>query len=200
MDEHSNTPPPPAAPLAYAPPVMMAKPKKSRWWLWLLIGGGGVVGLVILCAGGFAWFLMSGKAKIEPVVDAFQAKIDAGDFQGAYQSIGPEWKAINTEEVFTSFESAVHRQLGKLLSKSMTSINIQDTTVQGTATMAYNCSYEKGQAVVTYTLTKSTGAWLVVGHRVECPAMIQMMTCPKCGTVSENWVDFCGKCGAKLDR
>lgn len=200
MDQPSNPNPPDAVPMASLSPAMMAQPKKSRVWLWLLIGGGGLVTLLVLCAGGFTYFLMSGHAKIEPVVDAFQAKVDAGDFSGAYQSIGPEWKAINTEKVFTGFESSVHDKMGKLLNKSMTSFNIQDGSNSGTATIAYNCTYEKGPAAVTYTLSKSTGVWLIVGHNVDSPAITQLVTCSKCAAVAKEWTDYCGQCGAKMNR
>lgn len=199
MDEQSKPTPPPAVPMAQVP-MTAAAPKKSRWWLWLLLGGGGVVGLVILCAGGFAWFLMSGKAKIEPVVDAFQAKVDAGNYKTAYQSVGPEWKSIDTQAGFTNLEKVIRDHLGNLQSKSMTGININDGTNGGIATISYSASYQKGPADVTYTLSNSTGSWLVIGHNVNSPVLTKLMTCPKCGAVSNTWSEFCSKCGAKMNH
>ncbi len=178
----------------------MAPPRKSRLWLWLLLAGGGFFFLILVCAGGFGWLLIKGHAEIEPIAEAFQAKVDAADYSGAYQSIGPEWKAVDSEEKFTSFESSVRKQLGVMLSKSTASFNVQDGVGQGSATITYNANYEKGPASVTYTLSKRGGAWLVIGHNVDSPLLTQLVTCPKCGHVANVWSDFCGECGAKMDR
>ncbi len=167
---------------------------------WLFIGGTGLFVLVLLCGGGLYWFYTSSQAEVEQVVNAFQTQLDAENYAAAYQAIGPEWKLINSQADFTELESTIFSQLGKLQSKTMFSFNVNEATSGGTAYIIYNCTFEKGQGQVKYSLTSSTGTWRIVGHHVESPAMIKVLACPSCGEVMSDLVKFCSECGTKMNR
>jgi len=174
--------------------------KSSGGVRWLFVGGTGLFVLVLLCGGGLYWLYTSSQAEVEQVVNAFQTQLDAENYAAAYQAIGPEWKLINSQAAFTEFESTIFSQLGKLQSKTMFSFNVHEATSGGTAYIILNCTFEKGQGQVKYSLTSSTGTWRIVGRHVESPAMIKVLACPNCGEVMSDLVKFCSECGTKMDR
>ena len=48
--------------------------------------------LTFTCIGGFVWFIMSGKAEVEPAADTFLDALAEGDYAAAYDQLAPQWK------------------------------------------------------------------------------------------------------------
>jgi hypothetical protein len=187
--------PPPAELVDYG---NAAPPKKPRWKLWLGLGLGGAVLLVGVCGGGFAWFIMRGKAEVEPVAEAYLAKIESQDYSGAYDSIGPEWKGMQSLEQFTRFQTLFRKHLGPLQSKSIDDFNIKRETGTSVAVMGYSAKFQNAGGTITLTLTNSTGAWKVAGHRVDSPLFAKLLTCPNCKSVNQSLGEFCSSCGKPM--
>lgn len=184
-----------AIPIEYAAPVHVpAKKSRPRLWLTLIFGG-----VVVAAVGGWFVFAIAGRlSQIESAVDAFQGKIDAADFGGAYRLADPSLRATTGETSFTEHESAVHQLLGELKEKSMGTVSFHEGSGTTDAWVTYGAWFEKGAAEVTYSLSKSTGRWRVTGKTVSSPAVTALLTCSKCGTVSAVYADRCGKCGANM--
>ncbi len=200
MQSDARPAPPPMVPTVPSAMADENSGKSSSGVRWLFVGGTGLFVLVLLCGGGLYWFYTSSQAEVEQAVNAFQARLDAEDYEVAYQAIGPEWKLLNSQADFTELESTIFSQLGKLQSKTMLSFNVNEATSGSTAYFIYNCTFEHGQGQVKYSLTKSTGAWRIVGHHVESPALLKVLACPSCSKVMNEFAKFCGECGAKMNR
>lgn len=195
MSEPPIANPPPAELVEYgiAPP-----PRKSRWKLWLVLGIGAAVLGVAICAGGFSWLILGGKAEVEPAVEAFLAKIGAEDYAGAYDSIGPEWKNLQTLEQFTKMHQIFRKHLGPLQSKTFADFNIKRDSGASVAVIGYRANFKNAAGAITVTLTNSTGDWKVAGHRVDSPFFTKLLTCEHCKTVNESLGKFCSSCGKPL--
>jgi hypothetical protein len=194
----SETPVPDPAPAQLVDYGQVAPPKKSRWKLWLGLGLGSVVLVALFCAGGIAWFVVGGKAEVEPVAEAFLAKIENQDYAGAYDSIGPEWKGIHDLEQFTKFQKLFRKHLGPLQSKSLDDFNIKNDSGTRIAVMGYAASFKNATGNITLTLTHSTGTWKVAGHRVDSPLFAKLLTCANCKNVNATLGEFCTFCGKPL--
>jgi ssDNA-binding Zn-finger/Zn-ribbon topoisomerase 1 len=164
----------------------------------LVLGCGLLVVLVALCGGGFALFMAQGKAKIDPVAEAFVQKLNAKDYSGAYASIGPEWKKIQEPAKFEEFLTLIHDVMGSCQSKSVTSMNFKSLGSGSTAQVVYSAKFTNGSGTIRASFTNSSGPWKVVGWRVESPLFKQALTCPKCNQTSKNLAKFCPSCGAPL--
>ena len=174
-------------------------PRKSRWVRWLLVGGLIFTVLAALCAGGFAWLWLGGKSEVEPIAEAFLAAIEQEAYSEAYASLGPEWKSIDTLESFTNLEGVIRQAMGPLNTKTFYSFTIDRRTGGGIAVLVYTGQYENGRGQVTITLSDKLGQWKVVGHRVDSPLLLKVLTCPHCGAVNKQLAAFCSACGEPME-
>ncbi|UCG34341.1 MAG: DUF4019 domain-containing protein [Phycisphaerales bacterium] len=195
MTEASTPPVTESRPLDYSASPPPRKPRAKRW---LAFGFGGVLLLVVICGGGFAWLILGGKAEVEPIVEDFLARLEKQDYSGAYNRLGTEWKSIDTLEAFTKLEKRMREVTGPLQSRELEGFNIQRATGGSIAVCTYTGQFANGAGSITITLTDSSGSWKVVGHRIDSPLFIQVLTCPHCGAVSQSLADYCPSCGKPM--
>ena len=69
----------------------------------------------------------------------------------------------------------------------------------GTAVLVYTGYYANGQGQLTITLSDKSGEWRVIGHRVDSPVLLTVLTCPHCGEVSKQIAAFCSACGEPME-
>lgn len=196
MNDMSEIPSPMMAqPLAYGTSL---PPKKSRWKIWLGLGIGGLLLVIAVCAGGFSWLILGGKAEVEPAVEAFLTQVESEDYTGAYNSLGPEWKTKDTQVSFEHLEKVIRLTMGSMQSKTFEGFHIDWKNGKSVAEITYNAIFTKGGGELALTLMKSTGTWKVVGHRVNSPLFVKTLTCPHCKTVQDGMGEYCSKCGKKM--
>ncbi|HRX87320.1 MAG TPA: DUF4019 domain-containing protein [Phycisphaerae bacterium] len=155
--------------------------------------------LTFTCIGGFVWFIMSGKAEVEPAADTFLDALAEGDYAAAYDQLAPQWKQKDSVEQFEQIEKRFRAVMGPMQSRSVRSFNITRTTdAGGEASLVYKVKFANGDGDVTLSLVESGGAWRVVSHRIESPLLEKAQTCTQCGAKNPGMGHFCTQCGAAL--
>lgn len=175
-----------------------AQPRSSRWLLWTGLGCGGSLLAMLLFCGGCGLWVWRGKSDVEPSAAEFLGGVDrANDFE-VYESLGQEWRAIQTEEAFSEFVSRVRELLGPLKSKTFRGI-YRGTGTQGQiARVTYLATYAKGAVHVEVSLKETAGGWKVIGCHWNTPLLQAALKCPHCSAVNRSLGLFCASCGKPM--
>lgn len=165
---------------------------------WILGGCAGLVVLGVLCAGGFGVLMMQGQAEVKPVADLFVGRLVAEDYEGAYESIGPEWKAVQSKEQFEDTMVAIHGVMGPLQNRNQQGLRVNSHTGTSTAVVTYAGTFEKGPGTIKASFSDKSGTWRVIGWRVESPLFAAALTCPSCKQKAASLSRFCPSCAAPM--
>jgi len=155
----------------------------------------GFVGILVLVA---VFIFMKGKRDLEPVVGAYLAAVDEGDYDAAWGLVGERWRAAQSREEFTAFEKSVRGALGAFKDRTMTGVHINSNSSGSTARVVYSGEFEKGAATVTFTMSKAGDRWLIDGVHYGSPLLASLAVCPKCGKRGPPGAKFCPGCGTGL--
>jgi hypothetical protein len=118
----------------------------------------------VLCTGSCVLLTKRvGDKELNPVAEAYFAKVDRGDYHGAYADFGPAMHASTSEANYVSFDEGIHGRLGKLLSKSAARTQTGYSTGGEWANVDYNCRFARGTATVAFRFQKDVGKWQIAG-------------------------------------
>jgi len=166
----------------------------------------GCVCFLVLLVGSVGLMLYSGFQKSNAVasarIDALFDAIEQGNFAETYQSFAsPELRASTTRQQQQATGDAISEQLGRLVSKSMTSFNIRQHNTESSMEVEYDAVFEKGAGKISAKLQQEAGTWRFVSFRVTSPLLTmapQAARCPACGSEHAKIANFCPSCGVEL--
>jgi hypothetical protein len=165
----------PSAPAPYEPPHADA-PRSSHLLRNASVGCGGLFLAAVLCIGSCALLTKRiGDKELNPVAEAYFAKVDRGDYHGAYVDFGPAMHASTSEASYVSFDEGIHGRLGKILSKSAARTQTGYGTQGEWADVDYNCRFERGSAAIHFKFQKSGDRWQIAGVHYDSPQLTEAL-------------------------
>jgi hypothetical protein len=155
-----------------------------------------VLMLVLLGAAAGVGVYFYGRAQFGPMCEQYLALVEKGDYRAAYDSLGPQWRKGDTFEDYEKFEKAVRVKLGSCRTKKITNVDVSARSGRDTyAQITYDATFENGGGVITFTILKEQGGWLIEGVHYDSPILETLLKCPSCGAPLRGWVKFCPECG-----
>jgi len=106
--------------------------------------------------------------------DTLQAAIedlDAGRFEKLYNEAAPEWRADASLEESKATLQRLRDKLGKAGVRDQQTAREEDTGAGHTVIVIYQTSFERGQAMETFTVLERGGRWYVAKYFVSSTAL-----------------------------
>jgi hypothetical protein len=173
------------------------------------LGCAGVLGVVLLasCTGLMIMGFRSASAangEISTAIDELMRAAADGTFAETYQSATtPEFRQSTTAANYAKLGDVIKIQLGALRSKQLVRINLKQVNANTLAEVAYQGTFEHGNATIDATLKRSGRRWLFMGFRVNSPTLLNDLpdqTCHKCGGKYAKSARFCPHCGQEVQK
>ncbi len=169
------------------------------------IGCGAMLLLTVMCGGAGYFFVRSAYSaagEISQVTDEVIQSMNDGSFAESYQTqMAPEFRQATSPEAYERLADQIRTQLGRLRSKTMSRINMNQKNAASFADVQYQATFEKGKGAIQVRLKRYGGKWLVLAFRIDSAALtkdIPSKTCPECQGAYADGSRFCPHCGAAL--
>jgi len=130
--------------------------------------------IVITLVGGAAASacgLSADRATAEAAVASFHSQYNAGAFQALYASSAPEFKTATRESDWLDFMSTLKRKAGPFTSAQQTAWQVNGGTGGSSVNVSYDSVFGELKATERFSFDVRDGKALLVGYRVESPAL-----------------------------
>jgi hypothetical protein len=173
---------------------------ESKSWMSYVGWGCLIVTLVaVLGIGGCVAWVYRSSTDAHAVAEAYLAAVDAGNYDAAFQALGPDFTEDRGLSDFVAFEQAARAELGSCgdWTLSGTSFNRQDGNSVALLTFRGTCDDEP--VTVSFSLEQLDRQWLIQDIRYNEPMGPVLQICVDCGGVVPPGANFCPFCGAAAD-
>jgi len=146
------------------PNYSQQQPKKKNKFLVGCLGCLGVLVIFAIIMGIIGFFVVNkGNKEFDPIVDSYINNVQAQQYSQAYNTLGDDWKAVQTEADYANFESTVQCALGTFVSKTMGNVEIsKEAGYFDMATVEYYMQFSNYDADVIYIFYKYDDGWKLV--------------------------------------
>jgi hypothetical protein len=118
----------------------------------------------------------AGERDFGPPCEHYFAKVQAGDYHGAYAGFSRVLRDRVSEDDFTVLDRGVHQRLGTLQSKTMNGVQAGANTRDGAwGRISYKAVFEKGPATVRFDLVKEGSEWKIAAVYHDSPLFKKTM-------------------------
>lgn len=166
--------------MSYAPPESeYPAVKRKPWGKWIAWGCGGALGFLVLMAVSCVFMVKGamkvGESNFGPACSAYLAKIEAKDFSGAYQLIGPDGKESLTEEKHNAVLGGITDQLGPVISKEVQFVSTGVDQKGTWGRMVYKAQFQNGPGTIRLELRKYSNDYKVIGIFYDSPVLAEFL-------------------------
>lgn len=131
-------------------------PKKRRRWLWIVLG---VLGFFILLIGGCTVFLVNAVSAPIDATNEYVARLDDGDYQGAYDSLCSSARSsISAEDWIALVREG---QPGEITGYNFSSASVNSSGGVSTAEVSGTIEFGSDVRTITYNLLEEDGEWRI---------------------------------------
>ena len=178
----------PSSPYA-APGASQEASRKGFRPIWILWGCGGLAVLLLLLMG--SCFLVvkagmsAGDREFRPAVESYFAKVQVGDYRGAYREFGTEMHQVVKEEDYVAQEPGFQERLGNLKTKTVQFFGTGVDTKGRWGRIVYACEFEHAKGTLTISLRKAGDSWKIAAIRYNSPVFpesLKSKNTPKTGS------------------
>lgn len=170
---------------------------RSGWgcWLW------GCALVVVLLVGGIGacvYLARGTHAELTAETAAYLEEVGRGDLDAAWSRLGPKARAEVDRERFGAFHAALAERLGAAKGTSLRGVQLNRNEEGSVARVDYLGSFERGEALIRFSLEKLPEGWTIQGVAYDPPGAGEASVCPSCGAEVRAQDRFCPQCGAAL--
>jgi zinc-ribbon domain len=176
----------------------MADEEKRNWMSCLGWGCLVVVVVSVLGIGGCVAYVYKGGSAAHAAADAYLEAVDGGQYEEAFQALGPSYTADRELAEFVAFEQAARAQMGACGAWRMSGTSFNRVSGHSVAMLTYQSSCDGGPVEAVFNLEQLDGQWVVQDVRYQEPGVTVIPVCAECGAVVPPGANFCAGCGAAV--
>ena len=110
-------------------------------------------------------------AGAQAALDATIADIDAGRYEKLYKEAADEWRRESTLDQSRATFATLQEKLGKVHVRNLQGVNEEQTGTAHSVFVTYQTSFDRGDAMETFTLVERGGRWQVARYYVTSTAL-----------------------------
>jgi hypothetical protein len=168
---------------------------------WISCLGWGCLAVVVISVlgiGGCVAFFYKGGSDAHAAANVYLAAVQAGDFEAAFATLGPEFTGARGLSDFVAFEQAARAELGSCGEWKMSGTSFNRESGRSMAQLTYRRTCESGPLVVAFNLEQIDGEWLIQDIRYNEALEARVERCAGCSAVVPTGAKFCAHCGAAI--
>lgn len=134
-----------------------------RLWPWVLAAGAALaIGVAVAIS--FMILFARGNNEFTPRIEEILQLAENQDYSRAYDSVGEQWRAADTEEEFRDFFIVVDESLGELESLRVSGVRVQKQLgAPDRASAVFSGTFQKETTTLQATFGKYPDGWKVEG-------------------------------------
>lgn len=176
----------------------MADEDAKKWLSCLGWGCLAVVVISVLGIGGCVAFFYKGGSDAHAVANAYLEAVEAGEFETAFLSLGPEFTGTRSLSEFVAFEQAARSDLGPCDDWKMSGTSFNRESGRSMAQLTYRRICDTGPVVVAFSLEQVDGEWVIQDIRYNEPLRPVVEVCAGCSATIPPGANFCPLCGTAV--
>ncbi len=110
-------------------------------------------------------------AGAQVALDAAIADIDAGRYEKLYKEAADEWRRESTLDQSRATFATLQEKLGKVHVRNLQGVNEEQTGTAHSVFVTYQTSFDRGDAMETFTLVERGGRWQLARYYVTSTAL-----------------------------
>ena len=110
-------------------------------------------------------------AGAQAALDAAIEDIDAGRYEKLYKEAADEWRRESTLDQSRATFATLQEKLGKVHVRNLQGVNEEQTGTAHSVFVAYQTSFDRGDAMETFTLVERGGRWQLARYYVTSTAL-----------------------------
>jgi len=168
---------------------------------WLSCLGWGCLAVVVISAlgiGGCVAFFYKGGSGAHAAAHSYLEAVQAGDYEAAFVTLGPEFTETRSLEEFVAFEQAARAEMGSCGDWRMSGTSFNRESSRSVALLSFQRMCNEGPVIVAFSLEQMDGEWVIQDIRYNESVVPVVHVCVECSTVLSPQANFCPSCGAKV--
>ena len=110
-------------------------------------------------------------AGAQAALDAAIEDIDAGRYEKLYKEAADEWRRESTLDQSRATFATLQEKLGKVHLRNLQGVNEEQTGTAHSVFVTYQTSFDRGDAMETFTLVERGGRWQLARYYVTSTAL-----------------------------
>jgi hypothetical protein len=166
---------------------------------WLSCLGWGCLAILVISAlgiGGCVAFFYKGGSAAHETASRYLEAVQAGEYETAFGTLGPEFTESRSLEEFVAFEQAAQVGMESCGEWRMSGTNFNRESGRSVALLTFQRMCGEGPVNVGLALEDSDGGWVIQDIRYNDPAGPVMQVCADCSAMVPPAANFCPVCGA----
>lgn len=176
----------------------MADEDAKKWLSCLGWGCLAVVVISVVGIGGCVAFLYQGGSEAHAVANAYLDAVEAGDFETAFLSLGPEFTERRGMEELVAFEQAARAEMRSCGEWQMGGTSFNRESGRSMAQLTYRRMCDEGPVTAAVSLEQVDGEWVIQDIRYNEPVGPVVEVCAGCSAVIPPGANYCPVCGTAV--
>lgn len=173
---------------------------ESKSWMSTL--GWGCLILVVIAVlgiGSCVAYLYRSGSDAKGVAEAYLAAVDGGDYEAAFELLGPAFTEDRGVADFVAFEQEARAELGSCGGWAVIGTSFNRDNGRAVALLTFRGTCDDEATTVAFNIENVADEWLIQDIRYNELLGPVLQICDDCGAVVPPGARFCPSCGAAVE-